>query len=301
MGLLDDAIREHLDLKRQRGADPTEIERMEREALGPVRREPTIGSSRFDAPEQHDAEQFEHEHYEPHDFGPEHHFAHEPLGEHIEPEHFDERLPDEPLGYHDSTAPRTRHDRPHSTPRLDLAGERTLPDQPGVPDEPQPKRRFLRRNRPASLAESQPTQEPTHEEPLVRRDDPLEHHEPWEHHEPMEHHEPADINEPTERHDVVESNKPPARQEQGAPPHLEFDSPPRRPRFTAEPPGSSTPPSDESALPDESTRRGADPAEPREGPDEDVLEETPEFLQDTPEHDRLWFEQRPPRDFDFDG
>ncbi|HWT23046.1 MAG TPA: hypothetical protein VN213_06020 [Solirubrobacteraceae bacterium] len=33
---------------------------------------------------------------------------------------------------------------------------------------------------------------------------------------------------------------------------------------------------------------------------EDVLEETPEFLQETPEHDRLWFEQRPPRDFDFD-
>ncbi len=34
--------------------------------------------------------------------------------------------------------------------------------------------------------------------------------------------------------------------------------------------------------------------------DEDVLEETPEFLQDTPDHDRLWFEQRPPKDFDFD-
>jgi hypothetical protein len=38
-----------------------------------------------------------------------------------------------------------------------------------------------------------------------------------------------------------------------------------------------------------------------EGEDsEDVLEETPDFLQDTPEHDRLWFEQKPPRDFDFD-
>jgi hypothetical protein len=37
-----------------------------------------------------------------------------------------------------------------------------------------------------------------------------------------------------------------------------------------------------------------------EEPAEDVLEETPEFLQETPEHDRLWFEQRPPRDFDFD-
>jgi len=37
-----------------------------------------------------------------------------------------------------------------------------------------------------------------------------------------------------------------------------------------------------------------------EVPDEDVLEETPDFLRDTPEQDRLWFEQRPPRDFDFD-
>ncbi len=35
-------------------------------------------------------------------------------------------------------------------------------------------------------------------------------------------------------------------------------------------------------------------------PGEDVLEETPEFLQETPEHDRLWFEQKPPRGFDFD-
>jgi len=33
---------------------------------------------------------------------------------------------------------------------------------------------------------------------------------------------------------------------------------------------------------------------------DDVLEETPEFLEETPEHDRLWFEQRPPKDFDFD-
>jgi hypothetical protein len=37
-----------------------------------------------------------------------------------------------------------------------------------------------------------------------------------------------------------------------------------------------------------------------EGGDADVLEDTPDFLQETPEHDRLWFEQKPPRDFDFD-
>jgi hypothetical protein len=35
-------------------------------------------------------------------------------------------------------------------------------------------------------------------------------------------------------------------------------------------------------------------------PGEDVLEETPEFLEESPEEDRLWFEQRPPKDFDFD-
>ncbi|HYJ21512.1 MAG TPA: hypothetical protein VEW07_05760, partial [Solirubrobacterales bacterium] len=33
---------------------------------------------------------------------------------------------------------------------------------------------------------------------------------------------------------------------------------------------------------------------------EDVLEDTPEFLEDAPEDDNLWFEQKPPKDFDFD-
>jgi hypothetical protein len=42
------------------------------------------------------------------------------------------------------------------------------------------------------------------------------------------------------------------------------------------------------------------PEHEREGAADDVLEETPEFLQETPEHDRLWFEQKPPRDFDLD-
>src|SRR5919204_5838978 len=38
MGLLDDAIREHLELKRQHGADPDEVARQEQEALGPAER-----------------------------------------------------------------------------------------------------------------------------------------------------------------------------------------------------------------------------------------------------------------------
>jgi hypothetical protein len=36
MGLLDEAIRDHLELKRLQGADPDEIARKEREALEPV-------------------------------------------------------------------------------------------------------------------------------------------------------------------------------------------------------------------------------------------------------------------------
>ena len=38
MGDLDDAIREHLELKRRRGADPAEVARQEHEALAPVTR-----------------------------------------------------------------------------------------------------------------------------------------------------------------------------------------------------------------------------------------------------------------------
>jgi hypothetical protein len=44
MGLLDDAIREHMELKRLRGADPSEVARQERDALGPVLREEDAGS-----------------------------------------------------------------------------------------------------------------------------------------------------------------------------------------------------------------------------------------------------------------
>jgi len=57
-------------------------------------------------------------------------------------------------------------------------------------------------------------------------------------------------------------------------------------------------PDDEPDVPAPAGSASAAPAGDDEP--EDVLEETPEFLQETPEHDRLWFEQKPPRDFDFD-
>jgi hypothetical protein len=70
-----------------------------------------------------------------------------------------------------------------------------------------------------------------------------------------------------------------------------------------EPPPVEAPPDDEDLEADffEPEEEHEDPlaSEPEEE-DPDVLEDTPDFLQETPEHDRLWFEQKPPRDFDFD-
>jgi hypothetical protein len=97
------------------------------------------------------------------------------------------------------------------------------------------------------------------------------------------------------------------------PPQPPFEEPGEAPAAIA---ASATPPSsaeepaaeDEPWLPDEPDEVPAsetlehpvlDAAEGEPG-GEDVLQETPEFLQETPEHDRLWFEQKPPRNFDWD-
>jgi hypothetical protein len=186
MGLLDDAIREHLDLKRRRGADPTEVERAEREALGPVRR------------------------------GPE-----EP--EEVEPG------ADQAVAY-------DHEDGQDWGEAFDDANELASP-QPGEPE-------------PFAPAE-----------PTIAPEEPFEPDEP-----------------PTDTRDSATP-----------PPHPAPASPaPEQPREHA---GEETVEYEvEAALEQEG-----------EGDSDDVLEETPEFLQDTPDHDRLWFEQRPPRDFDFDG
>jgi hypothetical protein len=204
VGLLDDAIREHLDLKRRRGADPAEIERAEQEALGPVRRnglgedqvpatdaelDPALGSAR-DEPDEGTASDLVEESYGAEEPG----FA--AAGSHLD-EQEDEEDPfeeDEDLG----------------------AGEARVAEE----DDP-------------------------HRTQVMRAVDvPV----------------PEDA---TAEHDVAAAFADEAEDE------------------------------DDHKQPSGQKRQGDD--------GEDVLEETPEFLQDTPDHDRLWFEQRPPRDFDFDG
>jgi hypothetical protein len=180
MGLLDDAIREHLELKRRHGADPDEVSRQEREALGaPVRGE----------------------------------FA-KPAGEGDEP-----------------AAVAAGHEGP-------VADVPEVAEPPEMPGEPEPESAA----QPAA-ARPEPEPEPA-EEATAARPEP----------------EPGDEEDPWLVEDLADPE--PARE--------------------AEP---------EAAAP---------APEPEPGQGEDVLEETPEFLQETPEHDRLWFEQKPPRDFDWD-
>ena len=198
MGLLDDAIREHLDLKRRRGADPNEVERLEREALGPVRRP--------------QSDSFE----PPFDDGPD-------------------------------AGPESREEAP--------TGDWPETSVPSFTDHN------------AELA-------------------PDEEFEYWEAPEPASSLGPA--RGPVEGASDADRDAP-APRTPAAPPPPE-DEPPRSGSI------------DEQRLVEQETVEHDVEREELGRPEEDdMLEETPDFLQDTPDHDRLWFEQRPPRDFDLDG
>jgi hypothetical protein len=201
MGLLDDAIREHLDLKRRRGANPDELERAEREALGPVRR----------GPDDADADQV-----------------------------------DADLGSTDQPVERRSegHDEPFDD-RTEVYNGEQSPSFGHVP--------------PPVEEEGHASEEGISDEFATRP-----------------HRTPA---EPTE--------------EQA--PSAEPESPPAE----REHPDAPTPSSSERGHGGETAEHDMD--QELDKKTDDVLEETPDFLQDTPDHDRLWFEQRPPRDFDFEG
>jgi hypothetical protein len=232
MGLLDEAIREHLELKRRRGADPTEVERLEREALGPVRRV-THGETDVLLDEGPLAGTALHD-------------------EEASGDSFDPLQPAEPFGH----GPEQATGQDSRLAEHDLGLE--PPTELHYPDEPAPA--------------------------------------PERGYEPPRHHEIAEEWE-AHQQEPLRTDGAGAEPDEPAP-----TMPPPTP--TAPPPSNEPPPEtlDETAHVEQETAEydvaGEHVKEPH--PD-DVLEETPEFLQDTPDHDRLWFEQRPPRDFDLDG
>jgi hypothetical protein len=284
MGLLDDAIRDHLDLKRRRGADPTDIERAEREALGPVRRDPFEHAPQdFDSallPDDgpraydHEEELYDDEGYE--EYGVEEEwegdFEDQPGEPHLAPGETAEAGQGE---LSDSTA---LMDHEYlEEPRPPVADEPAAP--PSYPAEADASDETMQYDVEEALASERSQAEPSSEW-VEQSDEWVEQSEEW-----------------------VEPSHPPVE-----PSHEPVEPPPAEPGAQAAEPGApyfepeeyeEPAPHAEPGVPpptshDPETERGAKP-------EEDVLEETPEYLHEAPDHDQLWFEQRPPRDFDFDG
>jgi hypothetical protein len=305
MGILDEAIKEHLELKRQHGADQSELKQLEDEAFGSAER-PGTESAESDAAAEAATE-----------------FMTQP-GVDEAPESAAEQQLD--------TAEQAP---PRREPHIEIADLQEAPTRP-EPEEPV-------EEAPAMEHEAIPEPGSEEAEPEPGSEPELEEGEPEP--EPSAgsatEERRAIADQPTELYDVEEefaSAEPRAPSEEElveeeiAEPRLAPVDPLAglRESDEAEETGSQTadvdddddffdekrlsdeldqaleapspPETEEAEL--ESDEAEAEPEEepehPAAAPDEDVLEETPDFLEETPEDDRLWFEQKPPKDFDFD-
>ena len=265
MGILDDAIREHLELKRSHGANEDELRQKEAEAFGPVRQDAApIEAEAVPPPEPGVVDE------QTQLLTPSEPFELEPL----------EPAPEDPYAVHPGD---------HAVPDPGEAGQHHY--APPV-EEPPPAEHVS----PAAEAGAGML-EPHRVEPGPPT--PPEHHHDEQHpalHDTGEFGRELHAPEPVFGHGT---EAPPAPTEEPVIP--EPDAPlqpaPEDP-YVGDPPSGH--PGTEEPPPRQSAEDAADhEVGPIEGPNEDVLEETPEFLQDAPEHDRLWFEQKPPRDFDF--
>ena len=305
MGLLDDAIREHLELKRRRGADAHEIGRLESEALGPVRRSadgvPDL-SDTVAAPKP--------EASPPAPWADEKTSVHAPE----RPDAAGGTSAPGPGAAGGTSAPGAYE--PPPAPQYEppaAAADPWRPDPPGLGHapptaaHPAPEPRSYE---PPSTA-AHPTPAPYGHPPV----DPPPTREPWmtdpyPAREPEPEPEPEPDAEPQTGSHSLFSRLPFGRRkgkqavgDPEAASHTEPDpyaDPEPSPFDPPAPPATPAPAAFE--APPQSYAHEPDIVPADDEPDgEELLEETPDFLEETPDHDRLWFEQRPPRDFDFDG
>jgi hypothetical protein len=239
MGILDEAIRDHLELKRKGGTQEADLRRLEDEAFGPPGRpgEPAVGvAATAEAPETPLPES---EPRPPSDQAPDV----GALPEHEEPE--GGSAPEGEVLFHDFAA-----EEGLVTPRDEAA--------PAPPVE---------RETPAAP----PTDE-------IAFDDTQAHDVETE------------IGAPEEKPGPPPAEEVPAEELPAEEVEIEEDL-----EITLD--------EEDEELVEGEIDRNADESELDQAPEdagEDVLEETPDFLRETPESDRLWFEQKPPKDFDFD-
>jgi hypothetical protein len=275
MGLLDDAIKEHLELKRRRGADAGEISRLESEALGPVRRSaegvPDL-SDTFEPPREEPAGASDAEGATalvPPALAP------LPPAPGLDDEDAAGRRPAPPPAREPAAEPSADASLPTpSSPATDPAHASAAPPYTSPPVIPPPTREAWMTEDLEPAPEPEPAAEAAPEPESAGLFSRLRggRRAKQDRERPSAFAEPAPIAaepEPT-AHDPQPYEPPP-------PPRPSYEPPP---------------------LP---VQHEPDIVPADDEPDvEDLLEETPEFLEETPEHDRLWFEQRPPRDFNFD-
>ena len=314
MSILDDAIREHLELKRAHGADDAEVKRLEDEAFGPPQR-----------PDEPDP------------------YAEAPTEFLVAPEVDAGEQPDDEAGERRipniadlQEAPEPRPARESDEPIAD-AGPSTE-ERHAIADQPTEMFDVEAQFEDAATEADAPSDEQLIDaelaEPRLAPVDPLagieagvdtEADAPAELASPVED-EPADefdefFSEQRLSDELNQALEAPLPDEPGAPPTEEVsavfidldeedDSPaPAQAAFEEEEDEEFE--DEEPAAEHELAAPEALPAPEEDTPlppaastgssqHEDVLEDTPEFLEDAPEDDNLWFEQKPPKDFDFD-
>lgn len=289
MSILDDAIREHLELKRAHGADEAELKKLEDEAFGPPGR-PEEPDPFAEAPTQFMATE-----------GAEQ--AAEEGGRRINVADLQEPPPPE------AAAPPTPAEDPAQA--APPAEEAPAMEHEVVAEPPAPSTEPPEQGEGQALAD-QPTEFFDVEAEMAAEDAP-----PTEAPSPSdeeivaaEQSEPklAPVEPPTEIH-ASRAEAPAEAVEEEDEEDEEFWSDQRLSEELDQ--ALESPLTEEHELPpagEHEVERTADPAEPEQPPTdydpdtghEDVLEDTPDFLEDAPEDDELWFEQKPPKDFDFD-
>jgi hypothetical protein len=316
MGILDEAIREHLELKRQHGAGDSELQQLEDEAFGQAERpgEEAAADPLAEAPTQ---------------------FMEQP------------EVPEESAARREPTIADLQEPPPAPEPEARPAGE-VAAEEPAlaetavpaeeqsamehevVADLPEPTQSEAVESAGPSTEErhaiaEQPTEffdveeelgppTPTDEElveeeiaePRLAPTDPLAGLEEGEEaevsvqgpapddDEEYDDEDDAFWNEQRLSDELDQALEAPVEEPQTEPePEPESDPEPE-PEYEDEPESEELPVVEE-AVPEPVAE--AEPEASRQ--EEDVLEETPDFLEDS-EDDQLWFEQKPPKDFDFD-
>lgn len=277
MGILDDAIKEHLDLKRQHGAADDELRKLEDEAFGAAERpgdEESAPDPLAEAPtefmEQPSEAALAGEKAEaPRSRRPD-------IADLQEPPPPPQESPAEPEPPAEEESPAMEHEtvpEPETTPEPKLATGPTTEEREAIAE--QPTEMFDIEEELASQAEAPSEEELVEEEldePRLAPVDPLAG---------LDDDVPAvRVEEDEEDDDFWDEKRLSDELDQAleAPSEVEDED------------------EEEAVFEPEAEAEKQPPARP----DEDVLEETPDFLEEAPEDDQLWFEQKPPKDFDFD-